>query len=71
MEKIDLLETIANLPDDATILFGDYSKNFIGGFADLIIYDKFNNHILITNKLCDSVPNEYGKVIFEDETEEE
>ena len=71
MRKIDLIKAIANLPDDATILFGNDDEQFIGSFADKIIYDEYNNKILITNRFCDSVPNEYGEVIFEDETEEE
>lgn len=71
MKKIDLIKAIANLPDDATILFGNDGEQFFGSFADKIIYDEYDNKILITNQFCDSVPNEYGEVIFEDETEEE
>lgn len=71
MKKIDLINAIAKLPDDATILFGNEHEQFFGNFADKIIYDEYNDEILITNMFCDSVPNGYGKVIFEDETEEE
>ena len=71
MRKIDLINAIAKLPDDAIILFGNDKEQFIGNFADKIIYDEYDDKILITNRFCDSVPNKYGKVIFEDETEEE
>ena len=71
MKKIYLINAIANLPDDATILFGNEHEQFSGNFADKIIYDEYDNKILITNRFCDSVPNKYGEVIFEDETEEE
>ena len=71
MKKSDLLKSIANLPDDAIILFGNDKEQFVGSFADKLIYDEYNNKILITNSFCDSVPNKYGEVIYEDEIEEE
>ena len=49
----------------------DVKINSLGNFADKLIYDEYDNKILITNSFCDSVPNEYGEVIYEDEIEEE
>ena len=71
MKKSDLLKSIANLPDDAVILFGNYEVHVVGSFADKLIYDEYNNEILVTNRFCNPMPNEYGEVIYEDEIEEE
>ena len=70
MRKIDLIKAIDNLPDDATILFGNDKEWFFGNFADTIIYDEYDNKILVTNKVCDLKPKD-GKVIFEDEIEQD
>ena len=71
MTKKDLVKAIANIPDDAEVLFGNKEEQFIGNFADKVIYDGYNNKVLVTNKYCDPIPNEYGEAIYEDIVEED
>lgn len=71
MTKKELVKAIANIPDDAEVLFGNKEEQFIGSFADKVIYDGYNNKVLVTNKYCDPIPNEYGETIYEDKIEED
>ena len=71
MTKKDLVKAIANIPDDAEVLFGNKEEQFIGNFADKVIYDEYDNKVLVTNKYCDPIPNKYGEAIYEDIVEED
>lgn len=66
MTKKELIAALANVNDDAVILFGMKESLFFGGFATRIYTN--GDEVLITNKHTDPTTPAHCELLHEDET---
>lgn len=65
MTKKELIAALANVNDDAVILFGMKESMFFGGFATQVYSN--GDEVLITNKHTDAKVPAYCELLHEDE----
>lgn len=65
MTKKELIAALANVNDDAIILFGMKESQFFGGFATQVYSN--GDEVLITNKHTDAKAPAYCELLHEDE----
>lgn len=68
MTKKELIAALANINDDAVILFGNTELQFFGSFATKVYINSGddNNKVLITNSHVDKTAPEYCELLHED-----
>lgn len=70
MTKKELIAALANVNDDAVILFGNAEPQFFGSFATQIYIKSGSDEVLITNWHTNKTTPKYCELLHEDEDED-
>lgn len=69
MTKKELIAALANVNDDAVVLFGTKEiQFFFGAFATQVYINWDSNEVLIANKHTDATTPVYCELLHEDKT---
>lgn len=68
MNKKELIAALANVNDDAEILFGMKEEQYFGAFATQVYLDWDGEKVLITNEHTDATTPVYCELLHEDKT---
>ena len=68
MTKKELIAALANVNDDAVVLFGTKEIQFFGAFAPQVYINWDSNEVLIANKHTDATTPVYCELLHEDKT---
>ena len=66
MTKKELIAALANVNDDAVVLFGTKEIQFFGAFATQVYINWDSNEVLIANKHTDATTPVYCELLHED-----
>lgn len=68
MTKKELIAALANVNDDAVIMFGNKEPQYFGSFATQVYVNSGsdNDRVLITNSHVDKTTPEYCELLHED-----
>ena len=68
MTKKELIAALANVNDDAVVLFGTKEIQFFGAFTTQVYINWDSNEVLIANKHTDATTPVYCELLHEDKT---